>query len=118
MEPLIADLKYRLRNFKNEHDPKYNGNCHFDGIKTGLDSQVKLICDRVVGCPVTILLISGIIPLVPGIALTNGVRDIAGCDYLSGTIRGIEALLIGAAIALGVGFVLGASADLPGVIAQ
>ena len=52
MEPLIADLKYRLRNFKNEHDPKYNGNCHFDGIKTGLDSQIKLICDRVVGCPV------------------------------------------------------------------
>ena len=47
MEPLIADLKYRLRNFKNEHDPKYNGNCHFDGIKTGLDSQIKLICDRV-----------------------------------------------------------------------
>ena len=69
-------------------------------------------------CPVTIFLISGIIPLVPGIALTNGVRDIAGCDYLSGTIRGIEALLIGAAIALGVGFVLGASAALPGVIAQ
>lgn len=52
MEPLIADLKYRLRNFKNEHDPKYNGNCHFDGIKTGLDRQVKLICDRVVGCSV------------------------------------------------------------------
>ena len=63
-------------------------------------------------------IIGGIIPLVPGIALTNGVRDIAGCDYLSGTIRGIEALLIGAAIALGVGFVLGASAALPGVIAQ
>ena len=69
-------------------------------------------------CPVTIFLISGIIPLVPGIALTNGVRDIAGCDYLSGTIRGIEALLIGAAIALGVGFVLGASAALPGVIVR
>ena len=44
---MIADLKYRLRNFKNEHNPKYNGNCHFDGIKTGLDRQVKLICDRV-----------------------------------------------------------------------
>ena len=52
MGSLIANLKYRLRNFKNEHNPKYNGNGHFDGIKTGLDSQVKLICDRVVGCPV------------------------------------------------------------------
>lgn len=58
-------------------------------------------------CSIDKVIIGGIIPLVPGIALTNGVRDIAGCDYLSGTIRGIEALLIGAAIALGVGFVLG-----------
>ena len=69
-------------------------------------------------CSIDKVIIGGIIPLVPGIALTNGVRDIAGCDYLSGTIRGIEALLIGAAIALGVGFVLGASAALPGVIVR
>lgn len=68
-------------------------------------------------CSIDKVIIGGIIALVPGIALTNGVRDIAGCDYLSGTIRGIEALLIGVAIALGVGFVLGVSVAVPGVIA-
>ena len=39
-------------------------------------------------------------------ASTTGIRDIAGGDYLSGTIRMVDALLIAAAIALGVGFVL------------
>ena len=81
-------------------------------------AAVQLMNQLGAACSIDKVIIGGIIPLVPGIALTNGVRDIAGCDYLSGTIRGIEALLIGAAIALGVGFVLGASAALPGVIAQ
>ena len=66
-------------------------------------------------CPVTIFLISGIIPLVPGVALTNGIRDVANCDYLSGTIRAIDAVLIAAGIALGVGLVLKGAALLPGV---
>ncbi len=60
-------------------------------------------------------IIGGIIPLVPGIALTNGIRDIAGGDYLSGTIRAIDALLIGAAIALGVGLVLKLGVWMTGV---
>ena len=92
-------------------------------LSAGVVALVSLACVQALGlagvaCSLDKVIIGGIIPLVPGIALTNGVRDIAGCDYLSGTIRGIEALLIGAAIALGVGFVLGASAALPGVIAQ
>ena len=66
-------------------------------------------------CPVTIFLISGIIPLVPGVALTNGIRDVANCDYLSGTIRALDAVLIAAGIALGVGLVLKGAALLPGV---
>ena len=59
-----------------------------------------------VGTNLDKIIIGGIIPLVPGIALTTGIRDIAGGDYLSGTIRMVDALLIAAAIALGVGFVL------------
>lgn len=87
-------------------------------VATASVAAVQLLALGGLACSLDKIIIGGIIPLVPGIALTNGVRDIAGCDYLSGTIRGIEALLIGAAIALGVGFVLGASAALPGVIAQ
>lgn len=61
------------------------------------------------------VIIGGIIPLVPGIALTTGIRDIAGGDYLSGTIRAIDAMLIGGSIALGVGLVLKLSVLMTGV---
>lgn len=61
------------------------------------------------------VIIGGIIPLVPGIALTTGIRDIAGGDYLSGTIRAIDAMLVGGSIALGVGLVLKLSVMMTGV---
>ena len=39
--------------------------------------------------------------LVPGIAMTNAMRDIMAGDMVAGISKGAEALLIGAAIALG-----------------
>lgn len=63
------------------------------------------------------MIIGGIIPLVPGMALTTAIRDFAGGDYLSGTIRLIDALLIGSSIAIGVGMVLMLAAMIPGVFA-
>jgi uncharacterized membrane protein YjjP (DUF1212 family) len=45
-------------------------------------------------------------PLVPGVAFTNGIRDIADSDYISGAVRMIDALLVFLSIAAGVGFVL------------
>lgn len=51
------------------------------------------------------VIIGAIMPLVPGILLTNGIRDISNNDFLSGIIRVIEAVLIGFSIALGVGLV-------------
>lgn len=66
-------------------------------------------------CDLDKVIIGGIVSLMPGIALTNGIRDAANCDYLSGTIRAIDALLIAAGIALGVGIVLRLAALLPGV---
>ena len=47
--------------------------------------------------------IGGIIPLLPGVALTNAIRDLFGGDYLSGSIRLIDALLTAICIAIGVG---------------
>ena len=49
------------------------------------------------------VIIGGIIPLVPGVALTTGIRDLFGGDYLSGGIRLMDALLTGMCIAIGVG---------------
>lgn len=49
-------------------------------------------------------MISGsIMPLVPGIAFVNGIRDIAGGDYIAGAVRLLDALLIFLSIAVGVG---------------
>lgn len=49
------------------------------------------------------VIISGIMPLVPGVAITNAVRDTLQGDYISGTARTLEAFLKAASIALGVG---------------
>lgn len=52
-------------------------------------------------------MISGsIMPLVPGLAFTNGIRDIADGDYISGTVRMIDAVLVFLSVAAGVGCVL------------
>lgn len=44
--------------------------------------------------------------LVPGIAITNSLRDIMGGDFVSGLSRMIEAILIAASIAIGVGVMM------------
>lgn len=47
-----------------------------------------------------------IIPLVPGVAITNALRDIIGGQLVSGVARAAEAAAIGIAVAAGVGIVL------------
>ena len=89
-------------------------------LSAGVVALVSLACVQALGlagvaCSLDKVIIGGIIPLVPGVALTNGIRDVANCDYLSGTIRAIDAVLIAAGIALGVGLVLKGAALLPGV---
>lgn len=50
--------------------------------------------------------IGTIMLLVPGIALTNAIRDLVAGDLLSGMSRAVEAFLVGAALASGTGFAL------------
>ena len=49
------------------------------------------------------MIIGSIIPLVPGVPFTNAIRDIADGDYISGSVRMLDALLVFFCIALGVG---------------
>ncbi|MEI3337722.1 MAG: threonine/serine exporter family protein [Clostridium sp.] len=51
-------------------------------------------------------IIGSIMLLVPGIIITNAVRDIIAGDYLAGITRGSEAFLIAVAIAVGTGVVI------------
>ena len=53
------------------------------------------------------IIIGALMALVPGIALTNAMRDIMAGDMVSGISKAAEALLIGAAIALGTALSLG-----------
>lgn len=52
------------------------------------------------------VIIGSIMGLVPGVAITNAIRDTMSGDYLSGLSRGMEAIFSAIAIALGVGIVL------------
>lgn len=54
------------------------------------------------------MIIGSIMPLIPGLGFVNAIRDIADSDFLSGTVRMIDALLVFVYIAIGVGVVLGA----------
>ena len=53
------------------------------------------------------IIIGALMALVPGIAITNAMRDIMAGDMVAGISKGAEALLIGAAIALGTALALG-----------
>ena len=52
------------------------------------------------------MIIGAIMPLIPGIPFTNGIRDLADGDYISGSVRLLDALLTFVSIATGVGVVI------------
>lgn len=60
------------------------------------------------------IVIGGIVPLLPGIALTTSIRDLFNGDYLSGAIHLLDALLTSMCIAVGVGFVIILYQYIPG----
>lgn len=68
----------------------------------------------IAGMNLDTIIISGIMPLVPGLAVTNAVRDTLMGDYLSGAARILEAFLKAAAIAIGVGIGMAAATGLIG----
>lgn len=49
------------------------------------------------------VIISSIMPMVPGVAITNAIRDTLRGDYISGGARALEAFVTAAAVAIGVG---------------
>jgi uncharacterized membrane protein YjjP (DUF1212 family) len=62
-------------------------------------------------------IISGsIMPLAPGVAITNAIRDFIYGDYLAGVSRAIEAIIIAIGIAFGVGIILNLSQFIGGLI--
>lgn len=68
---------------------------------------VTLICSTMYGFGaghhLNYMVIGSMMPLIPGVPFTNAIRDIANGDYISGSVRMMDALLIFFSIAIGVG---------------
>jgi len=62
-------------------------------VKLGLGQSQDLI---IIGC---------VMPLVPGVQITNALRDLLAGHYLSGVSRGTEALMTSGMIGFGIAFV-------------
>lgn len=74
------------------------------GIFIALGSLLNL--NLGLGNDVNMVIIGAVMPLVPGVCFTTAIRDIFAGDYISGSSRIFEAIVIAVAIALGVGIVL------------
>lgn len=75
-------------------------------IATFAITVLIFITDRFVTIPVNPLIIGAIMQLVPGVAITNSIRDTISGDFLSGMTRASEAVFIALGIAFGVGVAL------------
>lgn len=52
------------------------------------------------------VIIGAILPLIPGVGFVNAIRDIADSDFISGTVRMLDTILVFMYIAIGVGCIL------------
>ncbi len=63
-------------------------------------------CAMSVQCTMEKIIVGAVMPFVPGVAFTNGLRDYMAGDLVSGNSRIAEALLFASSIAVGLAFVL------------
>ena len=84
--------------------------CLVDGAAAarGWDGVVlSLLCWQTgLGISLPAMLMADIILMVPGIAFTNGIRDIADGDYIAGSVRILDAILVFFSAALGMGVLI------------
>lgn len=65
---------------------------------------VCVLCIRLnIGKHIENIISGAIMPMIPGVAFANGIRDIADGDYISGAVRLLDAMLRFLCIAIGVG---------------
>lgn len=58
------------------------------------------------------IIVGAMMPVVPGVAITNAIRDMLQGDYVSACARIMDAFLTAAAVAVGIGLGLAVSRDL------
>lgn len=90
-----------ILNVSDAHLSKIVGNIAGSALVTIISGVMYLIG---IGEHLNFIIIGSIMPLVPGVAFTNAIRDVAGGDYISGYVRMLDALIMFFCIAIGVGF--------------
>jgi uncharacterized membrane protein YjjP (DUF1212 family) len=65
-----------------------------------------LLINYGVGNDLDVIIVSGVMTLVPGKAITNGIRDLMASHFISGVSVLSDALLTAAAIGIGITTVL------------
>ena len=55
------------------------------------------------GRNISSMIIGSVIPMIPGVAFTNAIRDLTDGDYIAGSVRMMDTALVVLGIALGVG---------------
>lgn len=90
-----------ILNVSDPHLSKIVGNITGSTLVTIISGIMYLIG---IGEHLNYMIIGSIMPLIPGVAFTNAIRDVAGGDYISGSVRMLDALIMFFCIAIGVGF--------------
>lgn len=79
-----------------------------DAVKSFIIAFFTILCTVIFkDANSEIIIIGSIMPLVPGIPITNAIRDTLTGDYMSGTARAVEAFVISVGITIGIGFGIG-----------
>ena len=72
------------------------------------------VCHSYPGLNSDTIIVSAVMPLVPGVTFTTAIRDTLNGDYAAGSARILEAIVVGLAVAFGVGAGLVAARSLEG----
>lgn len=88
----------------------------YDAVGGALITVIAFLSSMLIHVNPDMIVISSIMILVPGIAFTNAIRDSLAGDFVSGMARGVEAILIAIAIALGAVGAIGVIRLLGGVM--
>lgn len=76
-------------------------------IGASLATLMAIVASKLgVSSNIDAIIIASIMPLVPGVAITNAMRDTISGDFVSGLSRAMEAIFSALAIAFGVGLIL------------
>ena len=69
---------------------------------TFIGGTIGFIISKWIGNQIDLIMVGAVVPLVPGILVTNAIRDIMARHYLSGLIRFIEGIFIAGALGAGI----------------